>query len=143
MVTEKQTRSRPSVASKPKTPGRPAKAARPMHKLRIQRVSLSSLLRVALIFYVGLVIVGLIATIVAWGVFNSIGLVTKVNHLIDQLVGSTNYNLSLGQVLVIQLGLGVVWAIVTTVVTFVAGALYNLASEMGNGISIGVVDDSK
>ena len=143
MVTEKQTQARPSASQKPKRAVRSPKAARPMQKLRIQRVSLSSLLRVALIFYVGLVIVGLIATIVAWGVFNSAGLITKVNHLIDQLIGTTNYSLSLTQILVIQLGLGVLWAVVTTIVTFIAGALYNLASEMGNGISIGVVDDSK
>ena len=143
MVTEKQTRSRPITSMRSRKPAKSAKAGRSIHHLRVQRISLPSLVRVSFIFYVGLVVVGLIATIVGWSVLGSMGLIIKINHLIDQLVGTTNYSLSLTQVLVIQLGIGFVWAIVTTIVTFVGGALYNLASEIGNGIGVGVLDDSK
>ncbi len=144
MVTAKVARNTSGTAAKERKKSAAGKrSARPVHKLRIQHVSLASVARVCTIFYTGLVAAGLVATIVAWGVLGSMGFISKANHLIDQLVGSTNYQLGLTQVLVIQLGLGIAWVVVMTVLTYLAAAIYNLASEMGNGISIGVVDDSK
>ena len=144
MVTAKVARNTSGTAARErKKSAARTRAARPVHKLRIQHVSLASVARVSTIFYTALVAAGLVATIVAWGVLGSIGFITKLNHLIDQLVGSTNYQLGLTQVLVIQLGVGIAWVVIMTVLTYLAAAIYNLASEMGNGISIGVVDDSK
>lgn len=143
MVTAKVARNASGSAARERKSGTKKRAARPVHQLRIQRVSLASVARVSLIFYTALVAAGLVATIVSWAMLGSMGFITKLNHLIDQLVGSTNYSLGLAQVLVIQLGLGIAWVVIMTVLTFLAAAIYNLASEMGNGISIGVVDDSK
>lgn len=112
-----------------------------VHKLRVKHVFLPSLIRVSLVFYVGLVVVSMLATIVGWMLLSSVGLVAKVNHLIDQLIGSTTYSVSLAQVLVVQIGLGIAWVIVATIMTYIAGAVYNLSSEMGNGIVVGVTDD--
>ncbi len=143
MVTAKVARNASGAAAREKKSTAKKRPPRQIHHLRIQRVSLASVTRVSVIFYTALVAAGLVATIVAWTVLGSIGFITKLNHLIDQLVGSTNYSLGLAQVLVIQLGVGIAWVVIMTVITFLAAAIYNLASEMGNGISIGVVDDSK
>lgn len=143
MVTERQSRPKASAQVRSSPSSRRIKQNKALQNIRIQHVSLRSLVRVSFLFYIGLTAVGLVAMTTFWIVLSSIGLVTKINHLIDQLVGTTNYGLTLKQVLVIQLGLGVALSILLTVVTFIGGVLYNVASDLGNGISIAIGDDSK
>ncbi len=143
MVTERQTRPRASGQAKSVSSGRKPKATKALQNIRIQHVSLGSLVRVSFIFYIGLTVAGLVATTTLWLFLTSLGIITKANHLIDQLVGTTNYNLTLKQVLIIQVGLGVAFAVLATAVTFLGGVLYNIASDLGNGISIAIGDDSK
>jgi urease alpha subunit len=143
MVTERATRQRPA---RPQIIAREQKQRRqpkPTQRIKIKHISLFSLLKVSFFFYLGLVIVGSLATLVIWSVMASGGYIIKLNHLVDQLFGTTNYSVSLSQVMVIQLSFGEVWVLISTVVTFVGGVLYNLSSEIVNGRGISIMDDSK
>ncbi|MDA8277558.1 MAG: DUF3566 domain-containing protein [Actinomycetota bacterium] len=142
MVTEKSPRTS-QLRSKQQTATRAKKDSRPTQRIKIKHISLVSLVKVSFFFFVGLALVGTLATLVFWSILSAAGFVTKLNHLIDQLLGTTNYKVTLTQVIVIQLGFGVAWAIIATVISFVAGVIYNISSEVGNGIGITITDDSK
>ena len=142
MVTEKAPRTS-QLRSKQPGAARVKKAKKPTQRIKIKHISLVSLVKVAFFFFIGLTLVGTLATLVFWSILSAGGYVTKLNHLIDQLLGTTNYKVTMTQVVVIQLGFGVAWAIIATVISFVAGVIYNLSSEIGNGIGITIVDDSK
>lgn len=142
MVTEKAPRAT-SLRTKQPATARVKKAKKPTQRIRIRHISLISLVKVSFFFFIGLALVGALATLIFWSILSAGGYVTKLNHLIDQLLGTTNYKVTMTQVMVIQLGFGVAWAIIATVVSFIAGVIYNLSSEIGNGIGITIVDDSK
>lgn len=120
------------------------RSARGVQRRKILAISAVSLGKVAFLFYVTLVAVFLIAGIVLWDFAGASGLILKLNHFIDQLIGSTTYHVSGTSLLVVVAALGIVWALIATVITFIGAMLFNLAAEYVGGISVLVgLDDTK
>jgi len=80
---------------------------------------------------------------VLWNFAASAGLIVKLNHFVDQLIGSSTYHVSGTSILILLGAFGVVWAVIATILTFIGAMLFNLASEYIGGISVLVgLDDT-
>lgn len=117
---------------------------RGVQRRKVLAISAVSLAKAAFLLYVTMVIVFLIAGIVLWDFAGASGLILKLNHFIDQLIGSTTYHVSGISLLIVVAALGIVWALIATLITFVGAMLFNLAAEYVGGISVLVgLDDTK
>ncbi|MDA8271220.1 MAG: DUF3566 domain-containing protein [Actinomycetota bacterium] len=119
------------------------RSVRGVQRRKILAVSALSLAKVAFLFYVTILIVFLIAGAVIWNFAGVSGLIIKLNHFIDQLIGSSTYHVSGTTLLIVVGSIGVVWTLVATIVTLVCAMLFNLAAEYVGGISVLVgLDDT-
>ena len=119
------------------------RSVRGVQRRKILAVSAISLAKVAFLFYLTVLIVFLIAGAVIWNFAGVSGLIIKLNHFIDQLIGSSTYHVSGTTLLIIVGSIGVVWTLVATIVTFICAMLFNLAAEYVGGISVLVgLDDT-
>ncbi|TAN24174.1 MAG: hypothetical protein EPN30_06775 [Actinomycetota bacterium] len=119
------------------------KSVRGVQRRKILAISAVSLAKVAFLFYVTLLIVMLIAGSVMWRFAGSAGLIVKLNHFVNQLIGSSTYHVSGTSILIVVGSFGVVWVLIATILTFVGAMLFNLASEYVGGISVLVgLDDT-
>jgi len=119
------------------------RSVRGVQRRKILAVSAVSLAKVAFLFYIALLIVLLIAGSVLWNFAASAGLIVKLNHFVDQLIGSSTYHVSGTSILILLGAFGVVWAVIATILTFIGAMLFNLASEYIGGISVLVgLDDT-
>ncbi len=119
------------------------RSVRGVQRRKILAVSAVSLAKVAFLFYVTVLVVFLIAGSVIWNFAGASGLILKLNHFIDQLIGSATYHVS-GMTILIFLGsIGIVVAVIASIVTFICAMLFNLAAEYVGGISVLVgLDDT-
>lgn len=119
------------------------RSVRGVQRRRILAISAVSLAKVAFLFYVTVLIVLIIAGVVIWNFAGSSGFLLKLNHFVDQLIGSSTYHVSGSSILVVIASIGIVWALVATIVTFIGAMLFNLAAEYVGGISVMVgLDDT-
>ncbi len=119
------------------------RSVRGVQRRRILAVSAVSLAKVAFLFYVTVLVVLIIAGVVIWNFAGTSGLILKLNHFIDQLIGSSTYHVSGSSILVVLASIGIVWALVATIITFIGAMLFNLAAEYVGGISVMVgLDDT-
>lgn len=114
------------------SPERPSKG----QPLLITKFGLSSLFRICLIFYTLIFAVVLIAMIILWEVMASAGFETKLNHLLGSLLGSSTYHVMGTEVLVIFVGFGIVWILLSAGVTVIGMRIFNMVSELVGGIKV-------
>ncbi|NNN19542.1 MAG: hypothetical protein HKL84_06780 [Acidimicrobiaceae bacterium] len=120
------------------------RSVRGVQRRKILAISAVSLAKVSFLFYITILIVFLIAGSVVWSFAGDSGLILKLNHFIDQLIGSATYHVSGNTLLVVAAAFGIVWAVIATIVTFVGAMMFNLAAEYVGGISVLVgLDDTK
>lgn len=112
------------------------RSVRGVQRRKILAISAVSLAKVVFLFYITLLIVCAIAGVVIWNFAGVSGLILKLNHLIDQLIGSTTYHVSGMAVLVVFASFGIVLSVIGTILTFVGAMLFNLAAEYVGGISV-------
>ncbi len=104
--------------------------------LQVTKVGSTSVFRVAVLFYTFLLAVFLVAGIILWFLLGVSGYETKLNHLIDSLLGSSTYHLIGLEVFVVTTAIGVVWVVILAALTTVAVKIFNLAIDLVGGIKI-------
>ncbi len=132
-VTRKQpsgAKGRTSKSAKSETGSRKGQA------LLLTKVGSTSVFRIVVLFYTFLLATFLVAGIILWLLLGASGYESKLNHLIDSLLGSSTYHLIGLEVLVVAVAVGVVWVVVSAALTTVAVKMFNLAIDMVGGIKI-------
>lgn len=112
------------------------RSVRGVQRRKVLAISAVSVAKVCFLFYLTLVVVFVIAGSVIWNFAGASGLILKLNHFVDQLIGSTSYTVSGTTILIVVATFGIVWSIIATIITFVATMLFNLAAEYIGGISV-------
>ncbi len=104
--------------------------------LLVTNVGSTSVFRVAVLFYTFLLATFLVAGIILWFLLGVSGYETKLNHLIESLLGSSTYHLIGFEVFIVAVAVGVVWVVVLAALTTVAVKMFNLAIDLVGGIRI-------
>ncbi len=129
------SKSRSKPVQNPPRAGRASEAVRDQ-PLVITRISSASVLRASLVFYFLAFLVAVVAMVILWQFFGASGYETKLNHLLDSLLGSATYHVIGFQVLVIFAGLGIVWVILSSIVTVIAVRIFSAVASLLGGITI-------
>jgi len=133
-----------SQATKPAPHGRPAKQSNRRAHLRITRLDLLSILKMAFLFAFCVGIVVFVALYVLWGFLQQSGVITSAQSLLNSVMGnpSSSTPLDLAQYLSTQRVVGFITAVtvlnvfVLTLLGTVFGMLYNLAAAMFGGLEV-------
>jgi len=123
---------------------RPVKQSNRRAHLRITRVDLLSILKMAFLFAFCVGIVVFVALYVVWGMLEHSGAITSAQSLLNSVMGNPNSTtpLDLAQYLSSQRVLGFITAVtvlnifVLTLLGTVFGMLYNLAAAMFGGLEV-------
>lgn len=112
------------------------RSVRGVQRRKVLAISAFSVAKVCFLFFITLLVVFIIAGAVLWNFAGASGLILKLNHFVDQLIGSATYHVSGTTILIVFAGLGIVLSIIATIIVFVATMLFNLAAEYIGGISV-------
>jgi hypothetical protein len=105
----------------------------------LRRVNLWSVLKISMILYLSLFLVGAVASLVVWKAADSAGLIGKVENLMQEL-GFKNFEF-VGEKLFFDYVLfSLLLAGLAIVGTLVAALLYNLIAEIVGGVEVTVVE---
>jgi hypothetical protein len=105
----------------------------------LRRVNQWSVLKISMILYLALFLVGAVASIVVWKAADSAGLIGKIEHLMQEL-GFKNFEF-VGEKLFFDYVLfSLLLAGLAIVGTLVAALLYNLIAEIVGGVEVTVVE---
>jgi len=117
------------------------RANRRSYRQTITKVDLWSVLKIAICFYLGALVVVLVAAIALWEIASVAGVIDSVQHFMRDLLGSNDFTFLSWKLLRGFTLLGLVIVCLGTVITVVAAAFYNLFAEMMGGIVITVVEE--
>lgn len=120
----------------------PAPAPIPARTRRaaIQRVDLWSLAKIAVAFYLATVAVAVVALITLWFIAEAAGIVDNLENFIADLLAYQDFRFLSFVMLRAVVVLGLVWVALATTLTVIAGAFYNLFSDLVGGVEITVTD---
>ena len=106
----------------------------------IRHVELWSLLKVALLFYVCMLLVGAVAGVLVWSVLQRNGAVASTEGFIEQVFLLDNFRFE--GTIMFRLGIlaGLIGVLVLSLVTVLGGLLFNLISDLTGGIRVSVVE---
>ena len=117
------------------------RANRRSYRQTITKVDLWSVLKIAICFYLGALVVVLVAAIALWEIASIAGVIDSVQNFMRDLLGSNDFTFLSWKLLRGFTLLGLVIVCLGTVITVVAAAFYNLFAEMMGGIVITVVEE--
>lgn len=106
----------------------------------IRHVELWSLLKVALLFYVCMLLVGAVVGVLVWSVLQRSGAVASTEGFIEQVFLLDNFRFE--GTIMFRLGIlaGLIGVLVLSLVTVLGGLLFNLISDLTGGIRVSVVE---
>jgi Transmembrane domain of unknown function (DUF3566) len=121
------------------------RSSRRSYRQTITKVDLWSVLKIAVCFYLGALVVVLASGIALWEIARIAGVIDSIQHFMRQLLGSNDFTFLSWRLLRGFTLLGLVIVCLATVITVVAAAFYNLFAEIMGGVVITVVeeDDAK
>ena len=117
------------------------RVAQRSYRQTVTKVDLWSVLKMALCFYMGALVLVIIAAIALWEIARVAGVIDSIQHFMRQLLGSNDFTLLSWRLLRGFTLVGLVIVCLAVVMTVVAAAFYNLFSEMVGGVQITVVED--
>ena len=106
----------------------------------IRHVELWSLLKVALLFYVCMMLVGAVAGVLVWSVLQRSGAVASVEGFIEQVFLLDDFRFEGTTMFRLGILAGLVGVLVLSLVTVLGGLLFNLISDLTGGIRVSVVE---
>jgi Transmembrane domain of unknown function (DUF3566) len=123
-------------------PGRLARVPRRGRRVKriVRRVELWSVLKLALIFFLCMYVVGLLTVAVLWGFANSAGLVDNFESFANE-VGWENWQFDGEEMFRQAAVIGGVLVVAATLMTVLATALLNVISELTGGIRLVVIEE--
>jgi hypothetical protein len=151
-VTARPAPSAPAEAPGSIDPSAQPEAAAPSRRLArvprrgrrvkriVRRVELWSVLKLALIFFLCMYVVGLVTMAVLWGFANSAGLVDNFESFANE-VGWENWQFDGEQMFTQVAVIGAVLVVAATLMTVLATALLNVISELTGGIRLVVIEE--
>lgn len=114
---------------------RPYSATTRRVKRTIRRLDPWSVLKLSAIFYVALMVIGVIATTVLYYAARSVGIIENIENFVRG-VGWPDFRLGAFEVMRVVFVLGAVQAILWTGFNLVVTVLYNLVADVVGGIEI-------
>ncbi|MCC6436264.1 MAG: DUF3566 domain-containing protein [Acidimicrobiales bacterium] len=105
----------------------------------VRHVELWSLLKVALIFYLCMLVVGTIAGVIIWSALQRAGAVSSIEGFIESVFLVEDFRFEGGDIFRIGVLGGMVGVLVLTLLTVLAGGLFNLISDLTGGVRVSVV----
>jgi uncharacterized protein involved in cysteine biosynthesis len=111
------------------------------YRQTVTKVDLWSVLKLAVCFYLGALVVVLVAGIALWEIASVAGAIDSVQNFMRDLLGSNDFTFLSWRLLRGFTLLGLVIVCVGTIMTVVAAAFYNLFAEMMGGVVITVVEE--
>lgn len=107
----------------------------------VHSIDVRTALRVSLVFYVCLLLVGLVAWTILWTVAAVAGVTSNVEEFIANLFALDKFRFSLfSQIQAAVVG-GAIWVALGTGVNVLGVVFYNLIAEMVGGVRVRVDDD--
>ena len=113
----------------------------PRHRLSVQRVDLWSVLKLALAFYLSVVLLVLVAGIVTWTTLARAGVIDNLESFLGELLSSTDFQLLSSEILQGAVLIGLVLVVLLVILTVAAAALFNVFSELLGGLEIVVEEE--
>jgi hypothetical protein len=107
----------------------------------IRRVSVWSVLKVSLIFYILVLAVMLIAGVALWNVASDFGLINSLDKLVRSLFALTSFKIHPLTALAWGVAVGAVLCFLGVLLNVVAALLYNLISDVVGGIRVTLAAD--
>jgi Transmembrane domain of unknown function (DUF3566) len=111
------------------------------YRQTITKVDLWSVLKISTCFYLGALVVVLVAAIALWEIARVAGVVDSIQHFMRQLLGSNNFTFLSWRLLRGFTLVGIVIVCLSVVITVIAAAFYNLFAEIMGGVVITVVEE--
>jgi hypothetical protein len=109
-------------------------------RLRVGRVRLWSVARVAFVLNLSFFIVFMVATVSLWMVAATTGTVHQVEHWVASTLLVKSFHLRAQPLLQVTAGIGGLAVVVGTFAAVILGALYNLIADVVGGVEVEVVD---
>ncbi len=133
--------------ARPKATRKSRGAARPKpytlerrYQQRVRHIELWSVLKVAVCFYLCALVVLLGAGIVLWFIASAANVIDNVESFMDDL-GFENFQFLSWRILRASILVGLVFVALSTIITVLAAAFYNLFAELVGGVEITVVEE--
>lgn len=122
---------------------RQVRAARRLQARKVGRlvrhIDLWSLLKVSLLFYVCMLLVGVVAAVLVWSALQRSGAVGSVEGFVEEIFLLENFRFEGTEMFRIAVLGGMVGVLVATLLTVLGGLLFNLISDLTGGVRVSVV----
>jgi hypothetical protein len=119
----------------------PPPIARTRLRYTLNKVDLWSVLKLSLCFYLCGLVVTLVAMIALWIIADAFGIVGNIENFIGDLLSSDDFTFLSGEMLRGVALVGLVVVALQIVITVIAGAFYNLFSELFGGLEVTVTEE--
>ncbi len=106
----------------------------------VRHIDLWSLLKVVLLFYLCLLMVGAVAGALVWRVLTRAGTIGSIEGFVEQIFVLDSFRFDGGEIFRIGLLGGLVGVLVLSLLTVLAGMLFNLISDLTGGVRLSVVE---
>jgi hypothetical protein len=126
------TRSKPVALPTP-TPGAERRV--------VSHIGLISALKVSIAFYLGTVVVGVVALFSLWLVAQAFGIVGNLEDFVADLLAYEEFSFVSWELFRAATVVGIVWATLATTLTMIAVAFYNVFAELLGGVEITLADE--
>lgn len=107
----------------------------------VTHLDLRSVAKVSAVFYLIVLVVMVIASVLLWVVADAAGAVHSIDHSVQSLFGVKRYALHPGTIAMYSCAAGAVVAVTGTLVNLLAATVYNLIAESVGGIRVKVTED--
>ena len=139
--------ARPTAAATParsdrrsRAPRRGQRRARRVHRV-VHRIDVWSLAKVAGVYSLCGYIVAIVSGIVLWQGAKQLGTIEGIEGFMEDQGGYDSYVLDGGVVLVSAVFIGLVLAVLATVLISLGGVLFNLISDLTGGVRLTMIDE--
>lgn len=112
------------------------------YRQTVRRVDLWSVLKVSVCFYLCALVVTLGAGVVLWVIASSAGVVDNFENFMSDL-GFEDFEFLSWRILRASTLIGLVFVAMSTILTVLAAAFYNLFAELVGGIEVTVVEEDR
>lgn len=107
---------------------------------RLVQISPRSVFRLSLAFYLALLVAVIVGGTILWFFLQAAGVIGNLESFMGELLGYEDFEFLFGRILLVGILIGLVWVVLSAVVTALLALLYNRASKVAGGIRV-VVDD--
>jgi transmembrane protein DUF3566 len=108
--------------------------SRVKQRVRVHRLRLWSVARVAVVFWSCVGVMLSVATVVTWALLSSAGVVTNFEKFIEDMTGVKDFRLMSGTIILMLVLLVCLFVVVVTTLTVAGAAFYNLVSRTIGGV---------